>query len=70
MANELRLTNGTETFLLGSTVMSDEKGAIHGFDSRGASYTRCDVSVCDHEHAPAGATVWHDDENTEELWQA
>jgi hypothetical protein len=64
----IRLTNGTETFLLGS-IIQDEAGPVHGADSRGSGYTRCD-SVCEHEHAPANVPVWHDDENTEELWLA
>jgi hypothetical protein len=63
----VRLSNGNENFLLGS-VTSDNLGPIHGLDSRGFGYTRCDAP-CDHEHAPEGATVWHDDEHTEELWE-
>lgn len=63
----VRLTNGTETFLLGS-ILEDEQGAVHGQDSRGSGYTRCDVGACDHDHAPAASTVWHDDQHTETLW--
>jgi len=59
------LTNGTETFLLGS-VLSDEHGPAYGKDCRGAAYSRCDVG-CDHgDHA---TPVWHDSENTETLWE-
>ena len=64
----IRLTNGNETFLLAS-VSSDNRGAVHGQDCHGAGYTRCDIGCCEHEHAPADAMVWHDDEHTEELWQ-
>lgn len=67
--SEIRLTNGTETFLL-FRVTSDETGPVHGLDSRGCGYTKCNTMTCEHEHAPAGETVWHDDENTEELWVA
>lgn len=63
----IRLTNGNETFLLGS-VSNDNLGPVHAQDCRGAGYTRCDI-VCEHEFAPQGATVWHDDEHTEELWE-
>lgn len=63
----LTLTNGAETFLLGS-IESDDSGPIHGKDSRGSGYTRCDVG-CDHGAVPPNATVWHDDENTETLWE-
>lgn len=63
----IRLTNGTETFLLGS-VIEDERGAAHAKDNRGSGYSRCDAGACEHEHAPEGAAVWHDDEHTEELW--
>jgi hypothetical protein len=64
MANTIRLTNGTYTF----TVISDTP--THGNDKRGSGYARCETPTCDHEHAPAGAIVWHDDEHTEELWEA
>ena len=65
----IRLTNGDETFLLGS-ILEDEKGAVHGTDSRGCGYTRCDIGDCDHaEHKPFDAVAWHDDENTETLWE-
>jgi hypothetical protein len=63
----IRLTNGNETFLLGS-VLEDERGPVHAKDSRGSGYTRCDIG-CDHDEAPEGASVWHDDENTETLWE-
>jgi hypothetical protein len=65
----IRLTNGTETFMLGS-ILEDEKGAVHGKDSRGSGYTRCDTPTCDHSDLPVyAANVWHDDENTETLWE-
>ena len=65
----IRLTNGDETFLLGS-ILEDAKGAVHGTDSRGCGYTRCDIGDCDHaEHKPFDAVAWHDDENTETLWE-
>lgn len=65
----IRLTNGNETFLLGS-VIEDEKGAICGCDSGGSGYTRCDIATCDHaEHKPVDAIAWHDDENTETFWE-
>ncbi len=65
----VRLTNGEETFMLGS-ILEDKLGAVHGNDSRGAGYTRCDGYNCAHEQAPNGVNVWHDDEHTEELWEA
>lgn len=65
----IRLTNGKETFMLGSDPVCDNRGPLHGKDSRGSGYTRCDIG-CQHEYAPEGATVWHDDEHTEELWEA
>lgn len=66
--SDVRLSNGNETFLLGS-VTSDNHGPVHGKDSRGSGYTRCD-GACQHEYAPEGASVWHDDKHTEELWEA
>ena len=67
-----RLTNGNETFLLGS-ILEDEQGAVHGQDSRGSGYTRCDIGTCDHHtdspHDEAPVVFWHDDENTETLWE-
>jgi hypothetical protein len=65
----LKLTNGNETFML-SQIVCDNLGAAHAKDSRGSGYFRCREAACDHEHAPEGATVWHDDEYTEELWEA
>lgn len=62
----IRLTNGNETFLLES-VIEDERGPVHAKDSRGSGYTRCDIGDCDHDEL--GATVWHDDECTETLWE-
>lgn len=67
MTKELRLTNGNETFLL-SQVVSDNLGAVHALDCRGAGYSRCEAG-CGHDFAPEGATVWHDDGHTEELWE-
>ncbi len=64
----VRLTNGDETFLLGS-ILEDEKGAVHGEDSRGAGYTRCDIGACDHADKPFSAIAWHDDNFTETLWE-
>lgn len=63
----MKLTNRTETFQI--TEQSDELGPATGFDSKGSTYARCDIGVCDHEHAPTGARVWHDDSHTEELWE-
>lgn len=65
----VRLTNGEQTFTL-SALTEDENGPVHGVDKWGSGYTRCDGYACEHEHAPTGATVWHDDEHTEELWAA
>lgn len=67
--NEIRLASASETFLL-CQVTSDERGPVHGLDSRGAGYSRCDSATCDHARAPEGAAVWHGDENAEELWVA
>ena len=67
MENTLRLTNGNETFML-SQIVSDNLGPIHAADCKGAGYSRCEAH-CEHEFAPQGATVWHDDEHTEELWE-
>ena len=67
----IRLTNGDETFMLGS-ILEDERGAVHGMDSRGSGYTRCDFSDCDHDQynaRPSDAAIWHDDEHTETLWE-
>ena len=77
----VRLTNGVETFTLGS-ILEDEKGPVHGKDSRGSGYTRCDIG-CDHEALrtmttsktrsyhlmPDEPKVWHDDQHTETLWE-
>jgi hypothetical protein len=52
----IRLTNGTETFML-SQILSDNNGPVHALDCRGAGYTRCEAG-CEHEYAPAGAVVW------------
>lgn len=57
---EIMLTNGAETFAVRD-----------GKDKNGSLYRRCEFGVwCSHEHAPAGAIVWHDDAHTEELWEA
>ena len=66
----MKLTNGPETFEL-HQIIYDNSGAAHGEDKNGSGYRRCDLGAsCEHEHAPANATVWHDDEFTEELWVA
>lgn len=63
----IRLTNETETFLLGA-VIEDERGPVHAQDSRGSGYTRCDTAACDHgSYSYQGHEIWHDDENTETL---
>ena len=64
----MKLTNGDETFTL-CEVISDNQGPAHGNDSMGAGYSRCSAHGCEHSFAPEGATVWHDDEFTEELWE-
>ncbi len=72
----IRLTNGNETFLLGF-VIEDERGPVHANDSRGSGYTRCDLGAsCDHDGERVWADgsvterqVWHDDEHTEMLWR-
>lgn len=65
----VRLTNGEETFLLGS-ITEDEHGPVHGIDSRGSGYTRCDLGYCDHPPTTRRRQYWHDDSNTETLWVA
>ena len=71
--DNVRLTNGNETFLLGSVASDNLGAAVHGKDSRGAGYTRCDTPTCDHHtdslHDEAQVVFWHDDENTETLWE-
>jgi|HubBroStandDraft_2_1064218.scaffolds.fasta_scaffold23352_5 hypothetical protein len=57
---QIRLTNGTETFLL----------TPRNEDSKGSLYQPCEAGCCDHNEAPAGAKVWHDDAYTETLWEA
>ena len=70
----VRLTNGTETFSLGS-ILEDEIGPVHGVDSRGSGYTRCSLmGLCDHiinpdDETPSTYKIWHDDEHTETLWE-
>jgi hypothetical protein len=64
---EIKLTNGTETFLCGR-VTEDQYGAIHALDCRGMGYTRCDTGCCS-DDIPSGAIGWHDDEHTETLWE-
>jgi hypothetical protein len=70
------LTDGMDSWLLGS-VIEDERGPVHAEDRVGDGYTRCDDPGCTHDDAgwaggnpPQGATVWHDDEFTETLWEA
>ena len=57
---QIRLTNGNETFLL----------TPRNEDSRGSLYQPCECDSCDHSDAPTGAKVWHDEANTETLWEA
>lgn len=68
-SNILRLTNGTESFAL-YEVTRDKLGPLHGKDAHGYAYTRCNATACEHEHAPKSAIVWHDNEHTEEVWEA
>ena len=70
MDNTIRLTNGVETFLCAIDTR-DELGPVRAMSSNGSFYDRCEGYGCEHEHAPAGATVWHDEESAqEELWTA
>lgn len=53
------LTNGDQTFAV-----------VDGKDKNGAGYSPCALGAsCEHPSAPEGATVWHDAEHTEELWE-
>ena len=63
MLENIRLTNGRDTFLCGS-VISDERGAAMAKDSAGREYFRCDIPHC---IEAAGAQTWHDAEGDETL---
>lgn len=63
---DVQLTNGNEVFTLRS--ITEDKNGLHGTDIHGSVYTKCSIA-CEHEFAPAGAIVWHDDAHTEELWE-
>jgi hypothetical protein len=63
---QIKLTNGSETFFI--SIARDDLGRAHGTDDRGSQYTRCHIG-CEHEFAPAGATVWHDHDNTQGFWE-
>lgn len=63
----ITLTNGTETFPL-EMVRWGLEGPLEGMDRNGSRYLPC-AAGCDHNFAPQDATVWHDAEHTEELWE-
>jgi hypothetical protein len=65
--NNVVLTNGAETFLLGS-VIEDERGPVHAQDCAGKGYTRCDDAECISENQKQLLSVWHDDETSETFW--
>lgn len=39
-------------------------------DAQGMAWTPCATGACDHEDAPAGARVWHDEAHAETAWEA